>query len=151
MSRGQTLPQAILSVSLAKRWLSSHTLSWALCRCQSCLSTAQQHQNPSSYSSVLMHGHCGRGACKIKAEYANAFLLIMMLWFRAGLPSFACEKSKYMASFALFWSLLLSSSELFKQNTFEHHKNIKRAYLLGVYIFMKSNYHRELKESRAET
>lgn len=68
-----------------------------------------------------------------------------------GWPSFAWEKSKYMASFALFWSPLLSSPDLFRLNTFEHYKNIKRAYLLRVNIFMKSNYGRELKESRVET
>lgn len=93
----------------------------------------------------------GELACKMKAEYSNAFLLIAMLRFGAGWPSFAWEKSKYMASFGLFWSLLLSSPDLFRLNTFEHYKNIKRAYLLCVNIFMKSNYSRELKESRVET
>lgn len=38
---------------------------------------------------------------------------------------FAWEKSKYVASFALFRSLLLSCSEVFELNTFVKHKNIK--------------------------
>lgn len=135
LTRGRTLPEAILSVSLVKRWLSRHTVSWALCSCQSCLFSAEWCQNPSSDISVFVHGHYCRGSCQVKAEYSNAFLLITTLLFRAGLPLFAWGKSKYVASFSLFRSLLLFCSEVFELNTFIKYKSIKgNTYFVFIFL-----------------
>lgn len=59
----------------------------------------------------------------MKAEYSNVFRLVTILLFRAGLPLFAWENSKYVASFALFRSLLVSCSKVFELNTLVKHKN----------------------------